>query len=118
MLNSFVQRSFFMGDQKSLISKAFFAFQNEAPQHAKAWMNSVQGLAAASALDEKTRELAYLSVLAVLRLESGIPFHVQTAKKAGAKRDEVISAILLGLTPAGHSVTQVLPTALEAYDVQ
>lgn len=107
-----------MGDEKSLISKAFFAFQNEAPQHAQAWMNCVQSLAAASALDEKTRELAYIAVLAVLRLESGIPFHVQAAKKAGAKRDEVISAILLGLTPAGHSVTQVLPEALEAYDAQ
>ena len=101
-----------MGDQKSLISKAFFAFQNEAPQHC------VKGLAAATALDEKTRELAYIAVLSVLRLESGIPFHVQAAKKAGAKRDEVISAILLGLTPAGHSVTQVLPAAIAAYDEQ
>ena len=107
-----------MGDKKSLISKSFFVFQNEAPQHAQAWMNCVQGLAAASALDEKTKELAYLAILAVLRLESGIPFHVQVAKKAGAKRDEIISAILLGLTPAGHSVTQVLPTALAAYDEQ
>jgi alkylhydroperoxidase/carboxymuconolactone decarboxylase family protein YurZ len=116
MINSFVQRRFRMGDQKSLISKGFFAFQNEAPQHAQAWMECVQGLAAASVLDEKTRALAYLAVLAVLRLESGIPFHVQAAKKAGAKRDEVISAILLGLPPAGHSVTQVLPAAIAAYD--
>lgn len=107
-----------MGDQKSLMSKAFFTFQNEAPQHAQAWMNCVQGLATATALDDKTRELAYIAVLAVLRLESGIPFHVQAAKKAGAKRDEVIGAILLGLTPAGHSVTQVLPAAIEAYDAQ
>lgn len=107
-----------MTEKKSLISKAFFAFQNEAPQHAQAWMTCVQGLAAASALDEKTRELAYIAILAVLRNESGIPFHVQAAKKAGAKRDEIISAILLGLTPAGHSVTQVLPTAIEAYDAQ
>lgn len=107
-----------MSDKKSLISKAFFAFQHEAPKHAEAWMNCVKDLAAASALDEKTRELAYLAILAVLRIESGIPFHVQAAKKAGAHRDEVISAILLGLTPAGHSVTQVLPAAIEAYDTE
>ncbi len=107
-----------MGNKKSLVSKAFFAFQNEAPQHAQAWMTCVKGLAAASSLDEKTRELAYIAILAVLRNESGIPFHVQAAKKAGAKKDEVISAILLGLTPAGHSVTQVLPAAIEAYDSQ
>jgi alkylhydroperoxidase/carboxymuconolactone decarboxylase family protein YurZ len=116
MISVFIQRRVNMGDQKSLISKAFFAFQNEASQHAQAWMNCVQGLAAATTLDDKTRELAYIAVLAVLRLESGIPFHVQAAKKAGAKRDEVISAILLGLTPAGHSVTQVLPAAITAYD--
>jgi alkylhydroperoxidase/carboxymuconolactone decarboxylase family protein YurZ len=76
----------------------------------------VQALAAASALDKKTEELAYLAVLAVLRLEGGIPFHVQMAKQAGATRAEAISAILVGLPAAGHSVTQVLPAALAAYD--
>jgi alkylhydroperoxidase/carboxymuconolactone decarboxylase family protein YurZ len=60
--------------------------------------------------------LAYLSVLAALRMESGVPFHVKTAKNSGASREEVISAILLGLPAAGHVVTQVLPAALAAYD--
>ncbi len=81
-----------MSDQKTLVSKAFQVFQSEAPQHASAWMALVQNLAGASALDEKTKALAYLAVLAALRLESGIHFHVQTAKKAGATRDEVIEA--------------------------
>jgi len=76
----------------------------------------VQGLAAASALDAKTAALVYLAVLAVLRLESGIPFHVGVAKGAGATREEVISAILVGLPAAGHGITQVLPAALAAYD--
>jgi alkylhydroperoxidase/carboxymuconolactone decarboxylase family protein YurZ len=76
----------------------------------------VQDLAAASTLDAKTRTLAYLSVLAALRLESGIPFHVKTAKELGASRAEVVSAILVGLPAAGHVVTQVLPAAMEAYD--
>lgn len=76
----------------------------------------VQGLDQASALDKKTEELAYLAVLAALRMESGIPFHVQSAKRAGASREEVISAILVGLPAAGHSITQVLPSALAAYD--
>ena len=44
----------------------------------------VQGLASASALDGKTAALAYLAVLAALRLESGVPFHVQQAKQRGA----------------------------------
>jgi alkylhydroperoxidase/carboxymuconolactone decarboxylase family protein YurZ len=67
-------------------------------------------------LDPKTSALAYLAVLAALQMKSGVPFHVKSAKQAGATREEVISAILVGLPAAGHRVTQVLPTAIAAYD--
>ena len=100
----------------STISKAFQAFLKEAPEHAGAWGAMVQKLSGASALDKKTTALAYLAVLAVLGRESGLPFHVQSAKRSGASREEVISAILVGLPAAGHGVTQVLPAAIEAYD--
>ncbi|MBN1285044.1 MAG: carboxymuconolactone decarboxylase family protein [Anaerolineae bacterium] len=100
------------------ISDAFRAFMTEAPAHAQAWAQLVSGLAEASALDRKTHALAYLAVLAALRLESGVPFHVQAAKQAGASREEVVSAILVGLAPAGHGVTQALPAALAAYDAE
>jgi alkylhydroperoxidase/carboxymuconolactone decarboxylase family protein YurZ len=79
-------------------------------------MTAVQGLDGASALDKKTEELAYLAVMAAVRLESGLPFHVQMAKQAGATRAEVISAVLVGLPAAGNQVVQVLPAALAAYD--
>lgn len=105
-----------MEEQKSRISQAFQAFQREAPQHAQAWGTLVQTLGGATALDRKTGALAYLAVLAAMRLESGIPFHVVAARDAGASREEVISAILVGLPAAGHSVTQVLPVAIAAYD--
>jgi len=105
-----------MAEQDSKMSNAFKVFMTEAPQHAQAWGAMVQGLGIASALDAKTSALAYLAVLAALHMESGIPFHVQLAKAAGASRDEVISAVLLGLPAAGHSVTQVLPVAIVAYD--
>ena len=107
-----------MTEKLSLVSDAFRAFMTEAPGHAQAWGGMVQGLAKASALDAKTSALAYLAVLAALRLESGIPFHVISAKKAGASREEVISAILIGLPAAGHVVTQALPSALAAYDAE
>ncbi|HEX3052353.1 MAG TPA: carboxymuconolactone decarboxylase family protein [Aggregatilineaceae bacterium] len=100
------------------ISTAFQAFMTEAPKHAEAWGQMVQALDQASALDKKTEELAYLAVLAALRMESGVPFHVKMAKQAGASREEVISALLVGLPAAGHSVTQVLPAALAAYDAE
>ena len=105
-----------MTDRSKLISDAFQVLLRESPQHAQAWMTAVRGLGDASALDTKTHVLAYLAVLAALRLESGVPFHVAHAREAGASRDEVISAILVGLPAAGHVVTQVLPAALRAYD--
>jgi alkylhydroperoxidase/carboxymuconolactone decarboxylase family protein YurZ len=103
-----------MNDAK--VSNAFQTFMKEAPGHSQAWAAMIQAVDKASVLDKKTEELAYLAVLAALRMESGIPFHVKTAKQAGASRDEVISAILVGLPAAGHVVTQVLPAALAAYD--
>ena len=103
---------------KKLISNAFQVFAEEAPEHAAAWQGLVQSLAAANALDAKTTALAYLAVLAVLERESGIPFHVNSAKQSGATREEVISAILIGLPAAGHAVTQVLPAALDTYDTE
>lgn len=59
---------------------------------------------------------ARLTMSSSLRLESGIPFHMQQAKRHGATPKEVISAVLLGLQPAGHGVTACLPGALTAYD--
>ena len=105
-----------MIEKKPSISPAFQAFMSEAPDHSQAWGTMVQSLAAASALDGRTASLAYLAVLAALGLGSGVPFHVQAAKWAGASREEVVSAILVGLPAAGHAVTQVLPAAVAAYD--
>jgi alkylhydroperoxidase/carboxymuconolactone decarboxylase family protein YurZ len=98
------------------VSPAFQAFVDQAPRHAAAWMNAVQELGKVSALDEKTASLAYLAVLAALRLESDVPFHVTLAKKAGASRDEVQSAVLVGLPAAGNGVTHVIPAVMRAWD--
>ena len=72
-------------------------------------MTAVQALGEASSLDRKTSALAYLAVLAALRLDSGVPFHVKLAKQAGASRDEVISALLMGLPAAGEWHHAVAP---------
>jgi alkylhydroperoxidase/carboxymuconolactone decarboxylase family protein YurZ len=97
------------------VSNAFQVFLAQAPTESQAWMRMVKELDEASPLDEKTKEMAYIAVLASLRMTSGIPFHVLAAKRAGASRHEVIGAILVGLPAAGHGVTQSLPDALEAY---
>ena len=98
------------------VSPAFQTFLSRTPKHAQAWMEAVRGLGDASALDKKTACLAYLAVLAALRLESGVPFHARLAKDAGATCEEVASAILVGLPAAGLGVTQTLPAALAVFD--
>lgn len=98
------------------VSNSFQVFLKEAPEHAKAWMEGVQKLDAASSLDGKTGEIAYISVLAAVGLESGIPFHVKRAKALGASREDVKSAVLLGLPAVGNRVVKALPIALEAFD--
>ncbi len=98
------------------VSNSYQVFLKEAPEHAKAWMGAVQKLDEAGSLDPKTGEIAYIAVLAASGLESGIPFHVKRARDLGASREDVISAVLLGLPAVGNLVVKSLPVALEAYD--
>lgn len=98
------------------VSTAFQSFATEAPAHHAAWMTAVGSLAAASALDERTDELAYVAVLAASGMHSGLPFHVQRLRELGATREEVVSAVLVGLPAVGHQVVAALPVALAAYD--
>lgn len=100
------------------VSDAFAVFLKEAPGHAAAWMDAVQGLGKACVLDEKTAALSYLAVLAATGLESGIPFHAREAKAAGASREEVLGAVLIGLPAAGQVVIRSLPPALRAFDAE
>lgn len=98
------------------VSDAFQKFLKESPEYSGPWMEMVAKLDAANRLDDKTKTLAYLSVLAASGLLSGIPFHVQHAKSLGAGRDEIAGAVLVGLPAVGHKVIQALPTAMNAYD--
>ncbi|MBC2042466.1 carboxymuconolactone decarboxylase family protein [Listeria welshimeri] len=98
------------------VSKSFEVFAKEAPKVQSAWMETIHKLDAASALDKKTEELAYIAVMAAVRLESGIPFHVKMAKSNGATRSEIISAILVGLPAVGNTVINALPIAIDAYE--
>ena len=105
-------------DETKLTSNAFQTFLNETPEYSSAWMEAIQKLDAANALDKKTKALAYLAVLAASGLISGIPFHVLHAKSLGASREEVIGAVLVGLPAVGHRVVQALPVALDAYEIK
>lgn len=98
------------------VSKAFAMFMREAPAVAGAWRGVADALDGSGALDGKTAELAYIAVLAATGNSSGIPFHVLSAKAQGASRQEVLSAVLVGLPAAGAVAIGALPAAMEAYD--
>jgi len=81
-------------------------------------MQAATALDTASALDKKTKELAYIAVLGATGNTSGIPFHVLSAKSHGASRQEVLSAVLIGLPAAGSVVIASFIAAVEAYGGQ
>lgn len=101
---------------KTGISESFQTFLRQAPEEAKVWMEAVQKLGQVGKLDPKTRSLCYLSALAAARLSSGVPFHATQAAAAGATREEIIGAILVGLPAVGNTVIESLPAALHAID--
>ena len=98
------------------VSSSFEAFMKESGGVGPAFMEMVMKTSDSSALDKKTAELAYLAVLAAVRLQGGLPFHVKSAKALGATREEIISAILVGIPAIGLAVTEALPVALQSYD--
>ncbi|MFB6468272.1 carboxymuconolactone decarboxylase family protein [Cytobacillus sp. Hz8] len=98
------------------VSNAFQVFLNEATEHSHAWMEAVRKLDQASSLDKRTEEIAYIAVMAAVGFESGLPFHVKSAKEYGATRDDIKSAVLLGLPAVGNQVIKALPIALGAFD--
>jgi len=91
-------------------------FMREGGALSQAFMEMVTKGAEVSALDRKAEELAYIAVLAAVRMTGGLAFHVQSAKALGATRDEVRSAVLVGLPAVGLQVLDALPVALAAFD--
>ena len=92
-------------------------FQKEAPEVAKAFNDLIQSIVASKGLDEKTKQLIYIALKTLLNDPVAVKFHVPMAKKLGARREEVVDAILMTLTVAGiKPVATMLPDALENYD--
>jgi len=82
----------------------------------QAFMGTVMKISEVSALDPKTHELAYLSVLAALQMESGLLFHVNQAKELGASIEEVKSAILVGMPLVGLRIASPFAIAISSYN--
>ena len=98
------------------MAKGFELFMSEEPDLGRAYGGLVMQVAKSSALDQKTQELAYLAVLSALGMAGGLDFHVASLKKMGASREEVRSAVLVGLPAVGMTAIESLGAALDAYD--
>lgn len=81
-----------------------------------AFLEMILKESALSALDAKTHELAYLAVLAAVRQENGIALHTKEAKRLGATREEVSSAVLVALPAVGLPAILGLKIALASFD--
>jgi 4-carboxymuconolactone decarboxylase len=98
------------------MADGFMAYMKEDGRTGVALLEMVKKASETSALDRKTGELAYLAVLAATRTTGGLAFHIKSAKKLGATRDEVRSALMVGLPAVGLQVIDALPQALRYYD--
>ena len=92
-------------------------FQKEAPEVAKAFDQLIQALIASKGLDEKTKQLIYIAIKASQGDDTAVKFHVPMAKKLGARKEEVVDAILMTLTVSGiRGVVSCLPETLKHFD--
>jgi 4-carboxymuconolactone decarboxylase len=103
----------------SNLPKSYRQFKKD---HARLW-RAYDKLGAAAAesgpLDAKTRELIKLGMAAAQRSESAVKSHAHRALEEGASVDEVIHAVLLGVTTIGFpAMMTALSWAQEAISAQ
>ncbi|MFD0766699.1 carboxymuconolactone decarboxylase family protein [Mucilaginibacter lutimaris] len=94
-------------------------FAQEAPEVANAFDALIQSIVASKGLDTKTKQLLYIALKAAEGDQVAVGWHSAMAKAAGAKKAEVVDAILLTLTVRGiRGVASCLPTALKAFETE
>ncbi len=91
-------------------------FMKETDGIGEAFMSAIYKLSEKSALDKKTHELAYISVLVSAKMYGGLPFHIQQAREHGASVEEIRSAILVPLPMIGIQVADALPYLSDVID--
>ena len=90
------------------VSDGFKMFMKETDGIGEAFMAVIFKMSEKSALDKKTHELAYISVLVSTKMYDGLAFHINRAKELGASVDEIKSAILVPLPIVGIQVADAL----------
>lgn len=85
----------------------FEVFAESFPDVTRAYRAMKSAYGTAGPLDEKTKQLIQVAIMAAIGSEGGTRDHVGLALAAGATPDEVRQAILMVLGPAGMSRTSV-----------
>lgn len=86
----------------------------EAPEVAKAFFSLTENITAYSAVDLKVKELILIGIFTASGGFRGVQTHVERALEHGAAKEEILSAILLGLPVIGvPNVNLAMEKALE-----
>lgn len=98
------------------VTSGFQLLMTETNGVGQAFMEAIKTLGEKSSLDAKVHELAYISVLTATKNFDGLPFHMQQAKKLGATKEEIKSAVLLPMPLVGIQVAEALPHVEKLYE--
>lgn len=94
-------------------------FQSECPKLASKFNELVQVQSTMTGLDQKTKQLINIAIQTSNKNPVGVKMHAIMAKKNGATRDEVLSAVTMNLHLSGLStVLECLPSAIDGYDTE
>jgi len=92
-------------------------FQREFPELSKSFNELVEAQKSLKGLDSKTKQLINLAIQTSNRNPQGVKMHALMAKREGAKREEVLCAVVLNLHHSGlASVMECLPAAINGFD--
>jgi len=92
-------------------------FRKEAAEVANAFEGLINALVASKGIDQKTKQLIYITMKAAMGEEMAVKAHVPMAKQAGATKEEVVDAILMTLAVAGvRGVVHCLPGAVKQFE--
>lgn len=92
-------------------------FLREAPDVARAFDNLVDIIRTGDWTDAKTKQLINIGIQTAQRNSRGVFFHAGMARDAGARREEVVGAVVMNLHLSGLvPVLECLPAAVQGYD--
>ncbi len=95
---------------------ALRALKEEVPDSLGAFNSFYQQVMQEGVLDAKTKELIALAVGVAIHCESCVLLHTRAAHKAGASREEILEAALVGVVMGGGPAFTFLPVVKRTLD--